>query len=156
MQQATKTCSKCKEDKPLAEFHKDRRAKNGLRSQCKLCEKATQAHYWQTEKGKASQARYAKSEKGKVAHKRFTRSIEGRATQAQYRYLHSEHIKARNAVTYAIQTSKLPRPASFKCAYQCGRQAEQYHHWKGYEPKHALDVVPACIICHKQLDKKAA
>ena len=34
-----KTCSTCKEVKPLTCFGKDKRSKNGLRSQCKECEK---------------------------------------------------------------------------------------------------------------------
>ena len=34
-----KQCSKCKTTKPLDNFGKDRRAKMGLRSQCKECEK---------------------------------------------------------------------------------------------------------------------
>lgn len=34
-----KTCSKCKVEKELSEFNKDRRARNGLQSKCKSCEK---------------------------------------------------------------------------------------------------------------------
>lgn len=36
-EQATKTCSHCKEDKSLGEFFKDRRNPDGLNSQCKAC-----------------------------------------------------------------------------------------------------------------------
>ena len=37
--ETTKSCSKCQEVKPFAEFHKDKRKKSGLHSQCKACEK---------------------------------------------------------------------------------------------------------------------
>lgn len=34
---ATKTCSSCKENKPLLEFHKHSRTKDGLQAYCKPC-----------------------------------------------------------------------------------------------------------------------
>ena len=33
----TKVCSKCKEEKPISEFCRDKRRKDGLYPQCKLC-----------------------------------------------------------------------------------------------------------------------
>lgn len=33
----TKTCSACKETKPVSEFHKYKQSKDGLRSYCKTC-----------------------------------------------------------------------------------------------------------------------
>lgn len=35
----TKICSKCKQEKDLSEFYRDKRAKNGLHCQCKQCMK---------------------------------------------------------------------------------------------------------------------
>jgi hypothetical protein len=32
-----KVCTKCKVEKELTEFHKDKRSKDGLRSKCKSC-----------------------------------------------------------------------------------------------------------------------
>ena len=48
-----KTCSRCKQDKPLDEFHKSSRMKDGLQSSCKSCmaesynrsRKQKQSHY---------------------------------------------------------------------------------------------------------------
>lgn len=37
METKTKICSKCKKEKPLSEFHKDPRGKDGYRSTCKEC-----------------------------------------------------------------------------------------------------------------------
>ena len=39
MESHFKTCTKCKETKPWTEFNKDRRAKEGLRSKCRACQK---------------------------------------------------------------------------------------------------------------------
>ena len=33
----TKTCTKCGEDKPLSDYHKDKRTVAGVRSDCKIC-----------------------------------------------------------------------------------------------------------------------
>ena len=35
----TKICSKCKQEKDLSEFYRNKRAKNGLNCQCKQCMK---------------------------------------------------------------------------------------------------------------------
>ena len=48
-----KNCSRCKEDKPVEEFHKSSRMKDGIQSSCKSCmaesyrrsRKAKQGHY---------------------------------------------------------------------------------------------------------------
>lgn len=41
----TKICSKCKEDKPLGEFGKNQRNKDGLNYSCKLCERERDRRY---------------------------------------------------------------------------------------------------------------
>lgn len=66
-----KTCGKCGETKPLDGFSKDRRAKDGVQSKCKTCNKAyreanaekiaaTKKKWEQAnpEKGRAAQAKY--------------------------------------------------------------------------------------------------
>ena len=40
-----KTCTKCGESKPISEYHKDKSAKDGLYTQCKLCVNARTAAY---------------------------------------------------------------------------------------------------------------
>lgn len=45
-----KKCSKCKETKPVSEFHKDRRAKDGLQWECKLCKSAADKKKYQQNK----------------------------------------------------------------------------------------------------------
>ena len=76
----SKRCSKCKDGKPLTEFHKDRRSKDGYKQWCKSCRKA----YKQSEKGKAAAKRYQQSEKGQAAQKHYHQSEKGGATKKRY------------------------------------------------------------------------
>ena len=72
----TKTCTKCGETKPVSEFYKHKRAKDGLASHCKVCHNASVKAYRQTDKGKSvrtkAQAKYIKTEKGKANTKRWS------------------------------------------------------------------------------------
>lgn len=46
----TKTCSKCKEVKPLTEFHKRAKATDGLQGQCKTCNIEARKEAYRTNK----------------------------------------------------------------------------------------------------------
>lgn len=37
---AEKTCTRCGETKPVAEFHRNRTRRDGLQSRCKVCQRA--------------------------------------------------------------------------------------------------------------------
>ncbi len=47
-----KTCSKCGETKGIEGFYKNKSAKDGLQSQCKICKRQSQRQYQQSEKYK--------------------------------------------------------------------------------------------------------
>lgn len=49
-----KICARCHKQKPLSEFHKNSRSKDGLHSYCKDCNKAKAAQYLKTDKGEAA------------------------------------------------------------------------------------------------------
>jgi len=51
-----KNCSKCEQVKPLPEFFKDARSKDGLQSQCKQCKSAAISAYYQTPQGRLRKA----------------------------------------------------------------------------------------------------
>lgn len=172
-----KRCSKCKETKPISEFYKRSDSRDGYRNACKACDlkysrtekgkaiqkryrqsgkgkaayRKVQDRYRQSEKGKAIQKRYQKSEKFKTAQKRYEQSEKGKKARSKqikrFKIRHPEQSKAHEAVKNAIKTGRLPRPDSLTCHY-CPARAKQYHHYKGYEPEHWLDVVPVCIKCH--------
>jgi hypothetical protein len=141
-----KTCSKCKQDKQLSEFYKEKRTKDGRTSECKKCFGIRCKNYIQTEQGREvhrrASSKYEKSEKGKVVRKKIC-------------IRHSKARKAGSAVNGAIQSGLIPNAKFLRCNY-CPNSAQEYHHYKGYAKEHWLDVLPTCIKCHRKEHKKVA
>jgi len=52
-----KTCSKCKQSKPVSEFNKNAKRRDGLQTQCRICTKEYYSEYY---KGEKEQARLRK------------------------------------------------------------------------------------------------
>jgi len=169
-----KTCGRCKETKSTEEFYGDKARNDRLKSWCKECSK----EYGRSELGKNALRKYRDSQKGKENQKRYHQSEKGRKTDSIYaktdiskdinkRYRQSEkgkvatnnrkirynkkyphRTKAKSAVMGAVSSDKLPRIITQLCT-DCGKQAEHYHH-ESYEKKDWLNVVPLCVLCHKQ------
>lgn len=165
----TKRCPRCKEIKSLSEFYKCRTTKDGHQSYCKICLTKRNTERDQSQKGKAMRKRYRESKKGrevqKCAQRKYRQSQHGKEKrkssretkkykiwEKQYNLKHNERVQAKNAVAHAIRTGKLIRPDSLQCSF-CPKTAKQYHHHKGYEPEHWLDVVPVCFYCHSHIPK---
>jgi hypothetical protein len=132
--------------------YKDTRKRYKKSEKGNLAEK----HYSQSEKFKIKQKRYNQSKKGKAKAKRYRQSEKGKVAHKRYWFSHPEELKrhkARQFITNAVSAGRLPRPDSIQCS--CGEQAVQYHHYKGYEPDHWLDVVPVCRKCHAILHGQA-
>ncbi len=98
-----KVCTKCKENKPLEEYYKDSRAKDGRRPECKGCHNAMKKKYNKSDKGKTTKAEYRESDKGKLvyakANAEYRKSDKGKAVQAEYnksdkgKATHAKHMK---------------------------------------------------------------
>lgn len=152
-----KTCAKCKQTKPLAQFGRDRSRKDGLTCWCKMCKNIADRERYRAdpEKENARTSQYQKNNRAKAnAWKRKWRKANPEkilATKVRYRRKHTDRDKARAAVSRAVRCKKLPAVTTLKCI-RCGKQASEYHHHKGYAEEHRLDVVPACIKCHRILD----
>ena len=125
----TKQCSRCKEEKPLFEFHRNRCQKDGLKNNCKACCIIYGAIWKQTPAGKAKERRDAAIQRARFP----------------------ERVKASNAVHHAIAAGRLLKPSTFLCHnLQCQEVAREYHHWHGYGSDHWLDIIPMCIPCHRK------
>lgn len=48
----------------------------------------------------------------------------------------------------AIESGKLA-PAATRVCIRCAKDAAMYHHPRGYDDAHALDVEPYCRSCHR-------
>ena len=158
----TKVCSKCKRQKDVHRFNKDKSAKDGLDHKCKSCKCAYRKEYAKTDKArklkKLSDKRYANTKNGKAVRKKardnYYHSDKGiaytRAYNKQRPPLCPLKMNARNAINALVRAGKMPPASKCKCS-NCTEQARHYHHHKGYEPENKLEVVPLCTICHKQI-----
>lgn len=154
-----KICSKCKQTKPISDFHKNHRCKDGHRSDCGTCRCEYQKRYRRTKRGQATQERYYQTEKRKITlrhcRKRYNQTEKYKATKKHYYIRHSERQKAVWTVNNAVAAGRLPCVNTLSCHY-CPAQAQQYHHHLGYAPEHWLDVLPACRKCHRKEHKEVA
>ena len=132
-----KVCTKCNKNKLLSEYYKDNRARDGCRSECKICVIKITKEYSQSEKGRNIHRK---------ANRKYGQSIKGREVQRRKRIKHKTKIIIRNKVNHQVRIGKMPKASTMRCL--CGNQAVEYHHHKGYKLKHCFDVIPLCKQCH--------
>tara|TARA_B110000240_G_C13406404_1_gene413293 strand:+ start:64 stop:1056 length:993 start_codon:yes stop_codon:yes gene_type:complete len=98
----TKVCSKCKTEKPVSEYYKDKRKKSGLYASCKRCFNKTSSKSYQRniEKNKEIARKYRIENKEQINNKAkesYQRNIEkNREKAAEYRKKNKEQIKLTN------------------------------------------------------------
>ena len=92
---ATKTCTKCKEEKELTEFGKDKSGKDGVRASCKTCAKAAS-------KAASKAWNEANKEKRKAARKAYyeANKEKEKAQKKAYREANPEKVKAQQKAWY--------------------------------------------------------
>ena len=95
-----KICTKCGINKPLEDYYKENRVKDGRCSACKSCINARITKYSKTNKGKLTtikaQSKYIKSDKGKLKRTEYAKSPEGKAARA--RVDHNRRINIANTI----------------------------------------------------------
>lgn len=164
-----KTCKGCVEIKPLDEFSKHKKGRNGHTSRCKKCMAADARRYRQTEKGakkareyrKKNRERQAETKRAWIKRTGYKPKPQGKRDSRQYLYArqqwyreHPNAMRAHGAVSQAVQKGALPRVSSLACQ-QCGNQARHYHHHLGYDQEHWLHVIPLCQSCHISIHKQS-
>lgn len=137
----TKTCSRCKEEKPLDDFPKKRRYAGGRAAMCGQCLKVKQREWWKNSKvGILERLREVRKEK--------------KDRNKAYRTKNPDKRRAGLAVGYAVRCERLPKVNTLKCAIPgCNEQATHYHHWS-YAQEHWLSVIPVCIQCHADIHRE--
>ncbi len=156
---STKRCMTCLAEKPLAEFYRCKRWKDGLSYRCKGCDKAAMIKYRKTPKGRETgriaRQRFQATPTGQACITAYRRSEAGKEAARQYRLRAGKTVlNARAAANRAVAKGKLPRPDTLPCQ-ECGQSASQYHHHQGYEREHWIHVIPVCTKCHARLDANA-
>lgn len=151
----TKTCSCCKETKPVTEFHKNKGGRYGVRSTCKVCKNAARAR-WAEENPEYQANYYAENREKKLAYC----SKWAKANPDKYRaYRQRRRAKKRDAAgdfTAAEWKAKLEY-YGYRCRY-CGiNKNDTPEGW--LEADHAIplsrggtnfisNIVPACKSCN--------
>lgn len=147
-----KRCRRCGNTKPLSDFHKSARYKDGRRPYCKECIRAENREWKARNPERAAQHRRkwheANREKTNAAYdKRRLEDPEAfyeRLRRSQER--HPEHVKARKTLNNAVRDGKIEKPDHCE---DCGdatpsRQLHGHHH--DYDKP--LEVEWICKGCH--------
>lgn len=169
-----KYCNKCETWKPESEFYKHKLHKDGLTSHCKICTKSSVSKYLSSPKGRLKKQEYKKvyikTEKGRSVHTeakrrwrqtpsgqkaehRHRQTEKGKAAKQRYLEKYPEKQIAKNKVTYAVTSNKIPSVLTQRCS-SCGQPAAEYHHYLGYSPENWFDITPLCRLCHKKVHKE--
>lgn len=145
----TKTCSLCKTTYPasLEYFHRDKRIRGGLKAACKNCTNQKQGDFRTKHPEKLL-------EYTKRYHVRHSQELVARSREWQQANPQKRH--AQDAVHSAVRAGKIQRATSLTCVHggvRCKGAATGYHHHRGYDKEHWLDVIPVCSPCHVELEK---
>ena len=119
-----KTCRGCGETKMLEEYHKQKTGKYGRASRCKVCRKAYNKAYEQSEAGKAKRKAYEQSEARKSKKKAYNQSEKGKAYKKAY-----EQSEAGKATKKAYEKNRYHNDPCFKL--QCNLRSGFLHWIKG-------------------------
>ena len=94
-----KVCSRCKEEKPITEFSKDKSTKDGHRSNCKVCRRKSQKKYYEDnrEKERARSKKYIENnpEKRKGTQKKYRKNNREKIKDYQKKYREDNQEKVR-------------------------------------------------------------
>jgi hypothetical protein len=153
-----KACSRCSEVRPLTEFHADRRAPDGKRSECKACTQASVKRWRESNSDahRAADARYKAGLPGEVkrawSRSYLQRHPDRRAEQRRrFRREHPDKARAHNALNKAVQEGRLQRPAA--CQW-CGAGGRIEGSHRDYS--RPLEVLWLCVSCHRRRDRHGA
>ena len=132
-----KTCNKCKQEKELAEFHRDKQKKDELRTPCKVCVNAGVAAYSKAnpDKEKARKAAWRKANPEQVKAKNDAWSKANpekvKAKHAAYSKANPEKMKARVAAWSKANPEKIKAKNAAYRAYK--KEIKQLQEEAGFE-----------------------
>ena len=137
-----KRCSKCHELKPETDFYKDKRSKDGLKSQCKLCHCETSIRTRNKEKHREANKIYMRN-----LYKTDTARV--REQWRNHKESDPKKIHARSILNGAVRHGKIQRPSQCQ---KCGTIGMVYAHHEDYDKP--LDVEWLCSECHGKRHRK--
>lgn len=144
MEKLKKKCFKCKEEKPLSEFYKQKKMKDGLLGKCKQCTKKDSTN---NRNNNLEKIREYDRKRAKLPH-RIQLTIKN---TKKFRKKFPLAYKAHCAVNNAVRDGILIRPA--KCPICKKTRQIEGHHEDYTKP---LEVDWMCSACHKQFHRDLA
>lgn len=141
-----KRCPDCGEVKSSGEFHRDRTRRDSLASYCRICNRRRNREYCRAHRPEGRQRdKRSKLAKRLADPEAWKLNREARRRRA---YVAAPHkYRARDAVSYAVRTGKIPPARALACV-DCGGSASQYDHTHGYDRENRFRVEPVCVPCH--------
>ena len=136
-QPTTKACSRCKLDKGIEEFRRNRSNRDGLQSECKACQEIAR-RAWRERRPEVERAT-----KRRYRERHPDQQAEARKRELTFR---PETRSAHQAVRQAVETGVLTRPDACE---ECGRECRPQAHHDDYAKP--LDVAWLCVRCHQRL-----
>lgn len=157
-----KTCTKCRQTKPIEEFGVYKRSPDGHKPRCKVCYREDNNNAYAELPDDKKVTRYEKAKQWVSSHREkmtewqrsWRRSHPEKTYQINQKYYESnpEIVQAHRAVAYAVNRKRIQPADSFVCSACKTKQAQDYHHYMGYAKEHRLDVIPLCRACHRKID----
>ncbi len=152
----TKVCRKCKSEKPVDLFPRNKNLKGGRHTYCKKCMRNYLKNYYFKNAALLGQKYRIKRleyyQKIKSDPEKYAKF---RATQNRNRYLSKlrkpTYVKANSKVRTAIRSGKIVRPN--ECS-SCGCQCKPEAHHDSYEKSQWLVVRWLCKSCHSAYHRK--
>jgi hypothetical protein len=141
-----KICTKCKKEKNIKEFCKDKRLISGLRSCCRECDKKYRLENREYISKRHSDHYFNNKFYYDAYHKIYRTTLKRKVAQEKYKLKFPEKIKAKSDLNNAIVAGKLNR---LPCRI-CGGRKTEGHHSDYSKP---LYVTWLCHKHHKELHK---
>ena len=117
-----KTCSKCKKEKPFTDFFRDKQKKDGLRSDCKECQKL----YLQENKEKRKEYIKMYYENNKdilLEYQKNYRKENENVISEQKKLYHQKHKEEKNEYSRRYNQENKEEGKKRKNGYLCGKSA---------------------------------
>ena len=135
-----KKCCKCKETKPLTEFHKMKRAKDGLQFKCKSCRRTEEVKRYKEKK------EYFKKYRAENIERQRTRERERRKTNKLYRLRQNTKSRIHQALKKKY-TKKLSTIEYLGCDIKfykehLQKQFKEGMTWENYGDWHIDHITP--------------
>lgn len=149
----TKWCSKCKTSKPVSEFNKSKKEKDGLQYWCKDCMRVVNRIHNRKPERIEYNRRILKTSKFKAHLKKYYQQPEVKMKIAMRarEYAQDPKLRIRHQARWLARRNMHAGKIKKHPCEKCGDVNSQIHHPNYTKP---LMIIWLCVKCHRELHKK--